>query len=73
MVHLNKQRLQKGIPHNQQIRRLDPCKILAKYGNKAYKVKLPKDIGSSPIFNVADLVAYKGPIQDVNHNLQEVT
>ena len=55
------------------MRRLGPCRILEKYGNNAYKVELPKDIGLSPVFNVVDLVAYKGPTQDVDLNLQEIT
>lgn len=72
MVHLNKHRMQKGVPHKLQMKRLGPCKILAKYGNNAYKVELPEDIGLSPVFNITDLVAYKGPIQDADQNLQEV-
>ena len=73
MVHLNKKRLQKGTPHKLQMRRLGPYKILQKYGNNAYKFELPEDIGLSPMFIGADLVAYKGPVQDANQNFQEVT
>lgn len=63
MVHLNKERLQQGVPNKLQIRRIGPCAILAKYGENAYKVDLPSDIGLSLVLNIADLVAYKGPIQ----------
>ena len=54
------------------MRRLGPCTILAKYGNNAYQVELLEDIGQSPIFNVVDLVRYKGPTPDVNRILKEV-
>ena len=73
MVHLNKESLEKGTLHKLQIRRLGPCKILEKYGNNAYKFEFPIDIGLSHVFNVTNLVSYKGPIQYVDHNLQEVT
>jgi hypothetical protein len=56
MVHLNKSRLQKGVPTKLQMRRIGPCKILAKYGQNAYKLDLPTDLAISPIFNVQDLV-----------------
>lgn len=34
--------------------------MLAKYGPNAYKVELPKEMSISPIFNVKDLIKYKG-------------
>lgn len=61
IVHLNKARIQKGVPSKLQMRRIGPCQILAKYGSNVYKVDLPKDITLSPIFNVADLIKYMGP------------
>ena len=54
------------------MRRLGPCKIIFNYGNNAYKIELPTDLGLSPIFNVANLVAYKGPTLDANQSLQDV-
>lgn len=36
MVQLKKARLQKGVPRKIQMRRIGPCKILAKYGNLTY-------------------------------------
>ena len=59
--YLNKARLQKGIPRKLQMRRIGTCKILKKYGPNAYKIDLPKDMSISPIFNVRDLVPYRGP------------
>lgn len=52
MVHLNKARLQKGIPTKLQMKSVGPCKILAKYGANGYKIDLPSDLGISPILNV---------------------
>ena len=46
------------------MKRIGPCKVLEKYGPNAYKVYLPKDITISPIFNVKDLIPYKGPNVD---------
>ena len=55
-VYLNKEKMQKGVPHKLHLRRLGPCKILAKYGNNVNKVELPEDIGLSPIFNFLDMI-----------------
>ena len=60
MAHMNKARFPKVVPHKLHMRGLGPCKILEKYGNNAYKVELPEDIGLSPIFNVVDFISYKG-------------
>ena len=56
MVHLNKSRLQKGVPTKLQKKRVGPCKVLEKYGINAYKVDLPTYLGISHVFNVQDLV-----------------
>ncbi|GLJ40537.1 hypothetical protein SUGI_0836160 [Cryptomeria japonica] len=56
IIHLNKERLYKGIHSKLQMRRIGPCKVLEKYGNNAYKLDLLGDMALSPIFNVADLV-----------------
>lgn len=73
MVHLNKARIQKGVPIKLQMRRIRPCKILAKYGNNAYKIDLLEDMTLSPIFNVADLVPYKGTLQRFYEVSQELS
>ena len=41
MVHLNKSRLQKGVPTKFEIKRVGACKVLAKYGANTYKVDFP--------------------------------
>lgn len=48
------------------MRRIGPCKTLAKYGSNAYKVDLPIDLALSLVFNVQDLVQFKGPIAMTN-------
>ena len=64
MVYLNKTRFQKGIPRKLQMKRIGPCNILEKYGPNAYKVDLPKDMDIPPIFNVKEIIPYKGPKVD---------
>ena len=71
MVHLNKARLQKGIPTKLQMRRVGPCKVLSKYGENAYKIELPSDLGISPIFNVQDLLEFKGTLPQISPGIQE--
>ena len=52
MVHLNKERLQKGVPSKLQMKRIRPCQIIEKYGANAYKVDFSSNLGISPYFNV---------------------
>ena len=48
------------------MKRVGCCKILAKYGENAYKVDLPSNLRISPIFNVQDLMAFKGTLPHIN-------
>ena len=48
-------------------KKVGPCQILEKYGQNAYKIQLPTDIGISPIFNVCDLTLYKGFEKKTTH------
>ena len=59
LINLNKSRLQKGVPRKLQMKRIGPCKVLAKYGQNAYRIDLPKEIFLSPIFSMKYLVPYK--------------
>lgn len=54
------------------MKRVGPCKILAKYGALAYKVDLPNDLSISPIFNVPELVKFKGPLTKMGMNKHEL-
>ena len=60
MVYLNQSRMKKGVPQKLQMKRIRPCPILDMYGDNAFKVELPDDSGLSPIFNIENLVHYKG-------------
>lgn len=76
MVQLTKSRLQKGMPTKLQMKRVGPCKILAKYGANAYEIDLPSDFCISPILNVQDLVEFKATLpqnsQGVSTDLEPV-
>lgn len=54
------------------MRRIGPCKILEKYEPKVYKMDLPKDMAISPIFNVKDLLPYKGLMVDKGKYQEEL-
>lgn len=72
IVHLSKARMQSDKPTKLQMKRVGPCRILAKYGENAYKVELPSDLAISPVFNVADLIMYKGEIAGQTENQAKV-
>jgi hypothetical protein len=42
-----------------KLKKIGPCKILRKFGENAYELELPEDVGISPIFNIADLYLYR--------------
>jgi hypothetical protein len=64
LAYLRKERLPKGTPHKLLMKKIGPLKILHKYGNNAYEVELPPNLGISPIFNVGDLYPFKGTIDE---------
>ena len=41
------------------MKKIGPCRIVRKFSANAYEIELPKGIGISPIFNIADLYPYK--------------
>jgi hypothetical protein len=41
------------------MKKIGPCNILRKFVANVYEIEFPKDIGISPIFNVADLYPYR--------------
>lgn len=61
MARLKKERMKRNVSKKLQMRRIGPCRVLQKYGHIVYKLDLPKEFSISHIFNIYDLVKYKGP------------
>ena len=70
MVHINKARLQKGLPTKLQMKRVGSWKILAKCGVNSYKVELPSNLDTSHIFNVQELVSFKDTLPQISLGVQ---
>lgn len=62
LAHLRKERFPKGQYSKLQMKKIGPCKILHKFGDNAYEIELPPNIGISPIFNISDLYHFKGDV-----------
>jgi hypothetical protein len=41
------------------LKKIGSCKILRRFGENAYELELPEDVGISPIFNIVDLYPYR--------------
>jgi hypothetical protein len=50
--------------HKLHHHRAGPFKVLKRLGSNAYHLKLPATLAISPIFNVEDLTAYPGSVED---------
>lgn len=44
--------------------KIEPCKIMRKFFANTYEVEMPKGVGTSPIFNIANLFLYQGPVSE---------
>jgi hypothetical protein len=42
-----------------KLKKIGPCKILRRFGENAYELELPEDVGISPIFNIVDMYPYR--------------
>lgn len=65
MIHLKKERLPKEKYTKMLMKKIGPFKVLKRCGTNAYKIDLRSNVGLSPIFNVSNIYAYKGLIDDV--------
>jgi hypothetical protein len=59
LAHLRKERFPRGTYNKLKMKKIGPCRILRKFGENAYELELPGNIGISPIFNISDLYPYK--------------
>ncbi|KAH9315789.1 hypothetical protein KI387_024416, partial [Taxus chinensis] len=60
LAHLRKERFPRKEYNKLKVKKIGPCKILRKFSNNAYELKLPEGIGIYPIFNVVDLYECRG-------------
>jgi hypothetical protein len=59
LAHIRKEIFSRGTYNKLKLKKIRPCKIFRRFGENSYDLDLPKDVGISPIFNIADLYIYK--------------
>jgi hypothetical protein len=64
LVCLKPERFPPGSFTKLHTQRAEPFQITKNLGNNAYVIDLPSEFGISPIFNIEDITAFKGDIND---------
>jgi hypothetical protein len=59
LAHLREERFPRGTYNKLKMNKIEPCKVLKKFGANAYEIELLDGIRISPIFNILDLYPYK--------------
>jgi hypothetical protein len=59
LAHLRKERFPRGTYNKLKMKKIGPCKIVKKFRENAYEIKLPDGIEISPIFNISYLYPYR--------------
>ena len=72
LAHLRKERFPRGTYNKLKMKKIGSCRILRKFGENAYELELPEDIGISPIFNISDLYPYRTEDEGVGTDGQPV-
>ena len=62
MLRHRVERLPPGTWKKVHAKRMGPFRIKKKVSANAYELDLPSDMGIGPVFNVADLTSYHGPL-----------
>ena len=63
MVCIRPERIPKTFSKNLYARAMDPYYIIRKLGSNAYLLDLPNDMDISPVFNIEDLLPYRGTFE----------
>ena len=63
MVRIRPKRIPKTFSKKLYVRAMGPYSIIRKMGSNAYLLDLPNDMDISPVFNVEDLLPYRGTFE----------